>query len=132
MGARGEKGALEPLGMSRERAKPLRFPGVSRLMRVLGLSTAMTCQPISPVTVATTVAQLAWAARDSDPRDITVARRPGWLRVLADEALARRCKGSVSGVRTGWCGGRRTAKGPNRWHQVVGGRCPKQDRCADF
>lgn len=39
----------EPLGMSRDRANPVCFPGMSSPMRVLGLSNAMTCHSRSPV-----------------------------------------------------------------------------------
>lgn len=56
----------EPLGMSRDRANPVCFPGVSFPMRILGLSNAMTCHSRSPVSVVTTCAQLAGAARDSE------------------------------------------------------------------
>lgn len=73
----------EPLGMSRDRANPVCFPGVSCLMRVWGLSNAMTCHSRSPLTVATTFAQLARAARDSEflvsamPNSMAGAACPG-------------------------------------------------------
>lgn len=83
--------------MSRDRAKPVCFPGVSCLGRVSSLSNAMTCHPRSPVTIVTTLAQLTGAARDSKVRKCQCSILWLALRVLADEALARRYKGSVSG-----------------------------------
>lgn len=76
MGARGER---EPLRMSRDRASPV---CVSPACPVRGVSwgpfsNAMTCHSRSPVTVVTTVAQLASAARDSKTREID-AKLSGW------------------------------------------------------
>lgn len=67
----------EPLGMSRDRAKPVCFPGVSCLRRVLGLSNAVTCHSRSTVTIVTTLAQLTGAARDSKARNVN-AQFSGW------------------------------------------------------
>lgn len=68
--------------MSRDRAKPVCFPGVSCPRRVSSLSNAMTCHPRSPVTIVTKLAQLTGAARDSKVRKCQCSILSLALRVL--------------------------------------------------